>query len=107
MPVQTRTRLAQGDTQLTYTNDITVDRHGRPVTSVLTRGDDGPSWTIAANTYDGIGRLSSVTAGGTLTRNVSYDIHGWQTGWETPYLSETHDTMARAARQARLRRTQD
>ena len=27
VPVQTRTRLAQGDTQLTYTNDITVDRH--------------------------------------------------------------------------------
>ena len=88
VPVQTRTQLAQGDTQLTYTNDITVDRHGRPVTSVLTRGDSGPSWALATCTYDGIGRLSSVTAGGTLTRNVSYDIHGWQTGWETPYLSE-------------------
>ncbi|MGM9865118.1 MAG: RHS repeat domain-containing protein [Muribaculaceae bacterium] len=88
VPVQTRTRLAHGDSLLTYTNDITVDRHGRPVTSVLTRGDSGPSWTLAACTYDGIGRLSSVTAGGTLTRTLSYDIHGWQTGWETPYLSE-------------------
>lgn len=89
VPVQTRTQLSQGDVQLAYTNDISVDRHGRPLASVLSEGDNGPSWTLGAYTYNGIGRLSSVIAGGWLSRTMSYDIHGWLTYWESPYIFQT------------------
>ena len=81
------TALAGGDATHSVTLTSSYDRHGRVTATQLSR-DGGQSATIATNSYNGLGQLRSTAYAGGMERSYSYDMHGWLTGWFTPYVGQ-------------------
>lgn len=81
-----RTMYGADETSHSETIAYTYDNWGRPLETTSTL-DDGSDITLASNSYDTIGRLSSVTRGGTASQNApsaltgtfSYNVRNWLT----------------------------
>ena len=93
LPVDVATTLREGASgapvaaahSLNYGTDY--DSHGRIIATRLSRGGAVPV-TLAANSYDRLGRLQRTEYHGGLWRNSDYDMHGWLTGWHCGFLGQ-------------------